>query len=242
MLNIFVSRPTWVSSEFRNGLESFLQFIEGHNLKPRTLGTKDYPTKAPLDEIICLMDECVGCIILGYPQIRVEKGLLKETVIPNESNSQLLLPTEWNHIEAGLAYARGLPLLVIHHIGVKRGIFDRGAINSFLYEVDLSNDGWPLLPQISGAFFKWKKDVLCRKVDSKKGNPYEKDEKYLKGHGVLFRVVNNIIEELAYCPTCKLALSEFPPGDNEMLVCSKCDFVAPFRPRMLQEKIKSLNA
>lgn len=67
MLNIFVSRPTWVSSEFRKGLDNFLKFIEGHGFKPRTLGVEDYPTKAPLDEIIRLMEDCVGAIILGYP-------------------------------------------------------------------------------------------------------------------------------------------------------------------------------
>jgi hypothetical protein len=31
------------------------------------------------------------------------------------------LPTEWNHIEAALAYSQQLPLLVIHHRGIKRG-------------------------------------------------------------------------------------------------------------------------
>ena len=45
---------------------------------------------------------------------------------------------------AHLAHARGLPLLVIHHQRVARGIFDRGAVSSFIYEKDLSNASWPL--------------------------------------------------------------------------------------------------
>jgi hypothetical protein len=134
--------------------------MKTHELHPRTLGASDYPSKTPLDEIISLMDECEGAIILGFPQIRVNEGTLKNDTISMKTGNQLVLPTEWNHIEAGLAYAKGLPLLVISHVGVNRGIFDRGAINNFIYEIDFSCEDWPLLPQISGAFEKWKKDVL----------------------------------------------------------------------------------
>lgn len=169
MTNVFLSRPTWVGSQFQNGLQNFLGFLDSHDLCPRTIGVSDYPNKSPLDEVIALMAECKGAIIMGYPQIRLETGVLKDVRIPNEATKELLLPTEWNHIEAGLAFARGLPLLVIHHLGVVRGVFDRGAINNFIYQVDLSDATWPLLPQIKGAFVTWKKDVL-------KIEPTQKDE------------------------------------------------------------------
>jgi len=156
MTNVFVSRPTWVSPDFHDGMEAFLEFIQGHNLKHRTIGSTDFPTKCPLDDVIGLMKECKGAVILGYPQIRIETGFIKS----QEVESPILLPTEWNHIEAGLAYASGLPLLVFHHIGVSRGVFDRGAISSFIYEVDFTDRGWPLKKHISGALLKWKQDVL----------------------------------------------------------------------------------
>lgn len=118
MIDVFVSRPTWIPEEFREGLEGFLGLLKALELEPRTLGATDYPTKAPLDEVISLLDQCGGAVILGYPQIVVREGIVKGKTVQNE-----LLATEWNHIEAGLAYARALPLLVIHHIGVGRGIF-----------------------------------------------------------------------------------------------------------------------
>jgi len=152
MKNVFVSRPTWIPANFQKGLDSFLRFLEGHQLRPRTLGASDYANQAPLDEVISLMSQCDGAIILGYPQIEITKGTLKG----GDIKKTLILPTEWNHIEAGLAYAKGLPLLVIHHINVQRGIFDRGTFNSFIYEKDLSDPGWPLFPEISGAFNTWK--------------------------------------------------------------------------------------
>jgi hypothetical protein len=49
---------------------------------------------------------------------------------------------------------------VIHHAGVTRGIFDRGAISSFLYQVDFSDPNWPLSQPISGALQTWKSGVL----------------------------------------------------------------------------------
>ena len=124
-MDVFVSRPTWVAAEFEAGLAAFLRVLRSLDLTPRTLGATDYPSKAPLDEVIALMGKCAGAVILGYPQLVVETGHLKGVPI----NQALELPTEWNHIEAGLAYARELPLLVIHHRGVRRGIFDRGATN-----------------------------------------------------------------------------------------------------------------
>src|SRR6266446_4266872 len=122
------------------GLEGFLGLLETLELKPRTVGATDYPRSSPLDEVIAVMGECSGAIVLGYPQIKFRDGIVKGA----PASSEMCLPTEWNHIEAGLAYARGLPLLVIHHIGVQRGIFDRGALNSFVYSKNFADASWPL--------------------------------------------------------------------------------------------------
>jgi hypothetical protein len=154
MVCVFVSRPTWVPDEFKEGLEAFLGLLSAHDLTPRTLGVSDYPAKGPMDEVIGLLGECQGMIVLGYPQIEVAAGAVKGVAVQD-----LRLATEWNHIEASLAYARGLPLLVIHHTGVGRGIFDRGTLNSFVYERDLSKPTWALAADVRGALVKWKSHV-----------------------------------------------------------------------------------
>lgn len=160
MISVFVSRPTWIPPEFEEGLNGFLGLLETLELNPRTLGTTDYPTKSPLDDVIALLDQCSGAVILGYPQIRVSAGTIKAETVHNA-----LLATEWNHIEAGLAYARHLPLLVIHHLGIVRGIFDRGAINSFIYERDLTVPQWPLSRDISGSIAKWKAECVVPRAE-----------------------------------------------------------------------------
>jgi hypothetical protein len=158
MKDIFISRPNWISDEFKQGLAKFTSLLKTYDLNPRTLGVSDYPTDSPLDEVITIMNQCVGVIILGYPQIHIEKGLLKGNAIP--SKSSVVLATEWNHIEASLAYAKSFPLLVIRHIGVSRGIFDKGALNKYLYEVDLANVNWSTDESILGGINTWKQRLL----------------------------------------------------------------------------------
>jgi hypothetical protein len=82
MIDIFVSRPTWVSAEFRKGLDGFLGFLVSLGFQPHTLGSTDYPAKAPLDEVIRLMDACSGVIVLGYPQVVVTSGTVKGAPAP----------------------------------------------------------------------------------------------------------------------------------------------------------------
>lgn len=155
MINIFLSRPSFIHDQFKKGLDNFLAHLSAHELIPRTVGTTDYPTISPLDTVINIMKDCKGAIILGYPQISIEKGAIKNQNI----NIPLSLATEWNHIEASLAYAMKIPLLLIHHKDITRGIFDRGTMNCFIYEKDLTDASWALSQEIMGSFKEWKRHM-----------------------------------------------------------------------------------
>ena len=151
MRPVFVSQPTWVPPEHRSGLDKFRNLLRVRDLDPRSIGVTDLPSQLPLDEVIQLMKRCYGAIILGVPQIEVQSGKLKG----DEITSPFSLGTEWNHIEAALAYSLQLPVLVIHDVSVGRGIFDHGAANAFIYAVDFSSDSWSLTDKISGALGAW---------------------------------------------------------------------------------------
>ena len=155
MKDIFLSRPNWVAPIYKEGLNNFLNLLRSHKLNPRTIGKTDFPSKSPMDEVIDLLYKCEGAIILGYPQIQAKTGFVKDKEIVNP----LFLSTEWNHIEAGLARALGLPLLVIHDIDIKRGIFDRGVLNSFLYQKDFSDKSWSISEEIIGSLTQWKNNL-----------------------------------------------------------------------------------
>jgi hypothetical protein len=55
----------------------------------------------------------------------------------------------------------------------------------------------------------------------------EKASQFIEYKGVLWKQLNGTIDSISYCPECKLAMSAFPPGSDEMLICSKCNFTKP---------------
>jgi len=151
MKDIFLSRPNWIDKQYLTGIGGFISLVQAHDLNLRSIGTTDFANQSPMDEVITVIQECMGTIVLGVPQIQVQSGKIK-----NESvTSPIFLGTEWNHIEAALAYSLHRPLLVIHDKTVSRGIFDRGTLNLFLYSVDMSDPQWPFNHEITGALSKW---------------------------------------------------------------------------------------
>jgi hypothetical protein len=178
-------------------------------LTPRTLGSSDYPSKAPLDEVIEIMDECEGAIVLGYPQVSISEGKVKGS----EIETVLLLPTEWNHIEAALAYSKGIPIIIFHHKGVSRGVFDRGVMNAFVHEVDFSSATWSMDLALNGAIQKWKSN--CESGNSN------------------FGVTAKVDPDKPTCPNCTtkakpIYLSALPQSFCEFgeWKCSLCNYMA----------------
>jgi len=217
MTDIFLSRPTWVDQSFSEGLESFIAQLRAHDLNPRTLGSSDYPTECPLDEVIDMMKQCSGAIILGYPQISITNGKIKE----NEIEDEVHLGTEWNHIEAALAYAMHLPMFVLHHHTVSRGIFDRGTLNSFIHKIDMADSSWSIKPEIVGAFSKWKQKVSAYTPDEESQNS--------KIESLFDEKTGTRIKEgtsLRYCHPCtvKDPLNEYPltKMNEQGWECSVC--------------------
>jgi hypothetical protein len=220
MKDIFLSRPNWINEKFQKGIDNFYNLLKSSDLNPRTIGQSDYPNESPLDEVIRLLNKCHGTIILGIPQIEILNGNIKGV----NTKSIIELGTEWNHIEAALAHSIGQQLLIIHHITVLRGVFDRGAINSFLYKVDMNDPAWAISKEISGALLNWKTKLFQptlikdkSKIDDK--NPTLKWGMYkFSGEEGLFCPVcyeknglkipaSRINSKYYHCPNCNAKLS-----------------------------------
>lgn len=192
MKEVFVSRPNWIPEKFEDGLNGFYNLLKANGLNPRTIGQSDYPNKSPLDEVIGLLKKCEGTIVLGIPQIEITNGLIKG----KEIDSGFQLGTEWNHIEAALSHSLNLPMLIIHHKTVVRGIFDRGASNSFLHKVDMDEPHWSTSNGISGAIFNWK-DELKKPIITNSRNSTNEIKPHLKWGAYKFGD-----EPGRFCPVC----------------------------------------
>lgn len=133
MIETFVSRPNWAPPVIEKKLVDFYQLLGDVGFKANTIGKSQAPLMSPFEDVRRLMKRCQCTIVLGLPQIFMEKGSVKH--VPIAEN--MMLPTEWNQIEATMSLMLELPTLVLLHKSVAaRGIFDRGAANVFVYEFD----------------------------------------------------------------------------------------------------------
>lgn len=139
MIETFVSRPNWAPPIMEERLANFYQLLEDTGFKANTIGKNQIPLRTPFEDVHHLMLRCKCTIVLGLPQIFMNAGSVKFDDITNP----LYLPSEWNQIEATMSIMLKLPTLVLLHKSVaSRGIFDRGAANTFVHEFDVMDDNW----------------------------------------------------------------------------------------------------
>jgi hypothetical protein len=109
----------------------------GHaGLEWRSLGQTDYPTTCPLREVVTLARHCCGGVILGFSQFQTKTGSWKAgTPFAKIQRETIAFPTPWNHLEAGILYSLGLPLLVFRESAICGGIFDNGVADLFIHQL-----------------------------------------------------------------------------------------------------------
>jgi hypothetical protein len=96
--------------------------------------------RTPFDEAKDLMEQCKCTIVLGTHQIIA--GDVKVKGVPRE---RMILPSEWNQVEATMSLMLGHPTLVLLHEHVAaRGIFERGAANLFVHGFDARQKHWAI--------------------------------------------------------------------------------------------------
>ena len=98
-------------------LSGDLTLLEDRGYDGRSLGATDFSNSAPLRAILRIMDDCDGAIVLGFRQIEVEQGTAKPGTPSASRLEKCYFSTPWNQIEASLAYARGLPVMLIREEG-----------------------------------------------------------------------------------------------------------------------------
>ena len=139
IIDTFLSRPNWVPERIEKQFEKFYPMLNDLGFNPRTIGTNVVPISSPFEDVVQLMKQCRCTIVLGLPQISVEKGRVKGVVI----EKGFTLPTEWNQIEAAISIMLNKPTLMMLHSGVAtNGLFDRGAANVFVHKFHTLGHKW----------------------------------------------------------------------------------------------------
>lgn len=152
--SVFVSRPTELPHDFEHAYTPFEDFLKERKIQPRRLGKGDYSDEAPLEAVITLMKECVGAIVIGYPQYEISTEITKAG--KKVEATHRIFPTPWNHIEAALAFQNDIPTLVMAHEGVVGGVFDPGVTGKYVLSMNLMDVEWHLSDEFQGVFEKWR--------------------------------------------------------------------------------------
>ena len=126
-LNVFVS----VGGTATEQQEAFVRAVEdrlrSEGLVPHTVGRNTFSADAPLKTVTELIDNCTGALVIALERSYFASGTEKHGGPKEIALSEVRLPTPWNQIEAAMAYARGLPLMVVVESGLKsEGLLERG--------------------------------------------------------------------------------------------------------------------
>lgn len=153
--------------------EDFIKMIEdrlrSENLVPSTVGRNNFSAESPLRAVKELMNECSGILVIALERTYFEKGIEKRGGANEKNLSETRYATPWNQIESGMAYVKGLPILVILENGVKaEGLLERGYD---WYVMTVKPDLQSLTtPEFNGVLSSWKNKVQLYGTNNAKAN------------------------------------------------------------------------
>jgi hypothetical protein len=165
---IFLSCPTALNPDQEKSREIVLDELKSLCLEPRALGRSDYPTDLPLREVYVLATHCPGGVILGFEQFFAQSGIYRrgtkqvDKIVKSKKNGKpngIMHPTPWNHLEAGILFGLGLPLLVFRETGIQGGIFDPGVTDVFVNQMPPHNISREKRKELKEVFLKWQSRV-----------------------------------------------------------------------------------
>lgn len=159
---VFVSCPTKLSAAQERSRERIVSELSRLQLEPRALGRSDYPSDCPLREVLVLAKHCSGGIILGFKQFTATAGMRKpgtRPAKPMKRGEQEHFPSPWNHLEAGILFGLGLPLLVFREDDLRGGVFDEGVTDVFVHDIPRSDIKGSNLEGFREVLLKWSAKV-----------------------------------------------------------------------------------
>jgi len=165
---VFVSCPTALSPDQEAARSVLTQFLDELNLEQRALGRSDYPSELPLREVLVIARHCAGGLILGFEQFQATSGTWKRGAGAGAGERKLSaddvvsFPTPWNHLESGILFGLGLPLLIFRETNISGGVFDNGVTDVFIHKMPGANISAKERESLKEVFLKWHGKISTR--------------------------------------------------------------------------------
>ena len=135
---IFLSQPAVLTVEQQILVDRIAHLVEQGDVDVVRLRRQEYPGSGSLGELRRLMSGCSGLVIVGVRQLTVTDGTLRPGTPEEAQVRNVTLPTPWSQIEAGMAFALELPVLVVSDHLWDAGVFGVRDESSGLALVDLA--------------------------------------------------------------------------------------------------------
>jgi hypothetical protein len=169
-IDVFVSQGRTSTPEHDRFMKAFEDYLRQNGLNPRMVGRNEFSTDQPLKHVERVMGECAGTAILAYERLHIERGTERRGSSSPTVLADQRLPTVWNQIEAGMAYAAKHPLFVV----VEEGLRDDGLLQQgydwFVLRTTLS-EKTVQDPAFVGVFADWRKKVEAHAAAAKSAAP-----------------------------------------------------------------------
>ena len=157
---VFVSCPTNLSPEQEASARIIMRHLNKNKLEWRALGRSDYPRNLPLREVLRLIKHCSGGVILGFEQFKAPAGVHRRgTSKEAEPDGPIVMPTPWNHLEAGILFNQKLPILIFREPGIEGGIFDLGITDVFIHMMPTPGMSREASDDLDTVFQVWASEV-----------------------------------------------------------------------------------
>jgi uncharacterized protein YjbI with pentapeptide repeats len=120
---VFLSQSATLTAEQQAIVDRVARLIEEGGAEVIRLRREEYPASGTLAEIRRLMGGCSAVAIVGLSQLQVVRGTLRAGTPEETPVRDASVATPWNQIEAGMAFALDLPILVVRSQLGDDGVF-----------------------------------------------------------------------------------------------------------------------
>jgi hypothetical protein len=121
---VYISVGSAATALQAEAAEMIFRSLEAAGLSPRQMEKNEWSAEQPLRAIKRVIEECHGVVVIAFTRYCFPYGTEREKNGGEKQLTDIRITTVWNQIEAALAYARNLPLLVI----AEHGLLDDGLL------------------------------------------------------------------------------------------------------------------
>jgi hypothetical protein len=118
---IFVSRPSVLAAGQEMICRKWLRGLSARGLQIEQLRRPGYEGD-PWEQLRRFFDRADGVLVLGMRQLVIDSGVWRTDTV-EEASQTSTWTSPWMQVEAAMAIANGIPVLVAPEIGVCEGVF-----------------------------------------------------------------------------------------------------------------------